>query len=154
MNIKRIANSLSSKLPKEQLLLLAIELVRRADASKAVQISDMVRETISSKVAGDSPRPECLYCVLKHLSQATVLLQESLQGYPYHRWLAIGHLAEAETEMQGYNPAIARDIRAYRKKIEDGGMVDLIPLIEDIVRIVGDREFAAKALVKVAGEMI
>ncbi len=60
------------------------------------------------------PRKSCLDCVRKHLAQASVLLDEAHLGYPHHRWLAVGHLAEAEAECLDEQPAFARKIRACR----------------------------------------
>jgi len=61
-----------------------------------------------------SPRKTCLDCTRKHLSQAAVLMEEALQGYPDHRWLAVGHLAEASTESLDQYPDLAKEIRAHR----------------------------------------
>lgn len=44
-------------------------------------------------------RPACPYCALKHLAQATILWSEANQGYSTHKWLALGHLAEAADEL-------------------------------------------------------
>jgi len=55
---------------------------------------------------------------LKHLAQACVLFQEALQGYPAHRWLAIGHMAEAEAESQGIAKGFSDLLREERKKAE------------------------------------
>ncbi len=60
------------------------------------------------------PRKSCFDCVRKHLAQASVLLDEAHLGYPHHRWLAVGHLAEAEAECLDEQPAFARKIRACR----------------------------------------
>jgi hypothetical protein len=43
-----------------------------------------------------------------------VLLDESRLGYPEHFWLAIGHLAEAESESLEDYPDIAQTIREHR----------------------------------------
>lgn len=59
-------------------------------------------------------RESCLFCVSKHISQAIVLMQEAYAGYPLHRWLAIGHLAEAEAESQKDFPLLAIMIRETR----------------------------------------
>jgi len=53
------------------------------------------------------------------LAQACALCQEALQGYPEHRWLAIGHLAEAEAEIEGMSPALAERFRNERKALEE-----------------------------------
>jgi len=68
-------------------------------------------------------------CVLKHLGQASVLLDEAKLGYPEHRWLAVGHLAEAESESLSDYPVLAQSIRETRKIVMDGGDMSLISLI-------------------------
>ena len=64
-------------------------------------------------------RKSCCYCVLKHLSQALILYQESCLGYPRHIWLCLGHLAEAESEILEYAPGMAERIRDIRLCIQD-----------------------------------
>lgn len=81
----------------------------------------------------EAPRPPCAACVLKHLGQACVLFQESLQGYPVHRWIAMAHLAEAEAESQGISSQFARMLRNERKAAEDN--VDYVP---DCVSLMDD----------------
>jgi hypothetical protein len=61
-------------------------------------------------------RKRCLPCVLKHLAQAEILLNESANGYPMHKWLALGHIAEAEAESP---QPIANYLRSIRLEIED-----------------------------------
>lgn len=70
----------------------------------------------SSAMSGlnGSSRKTCLDCTRKHLSQAAVLMEEALQGYPDHRWLAVGHLAEASAESLDQYPDLAKEIRAHR----------------------------------------
>lgn len=76
-------------------------------------------------------RESCIDCVRKHIAQATVLLIESHMGYCVHRWLAIGHLAEAEAESILMYPELANRIREERKKYENDSSYksDLIILI-------------------------
>ncbi len=64
-------------------------------------------------------RESCLYCVSKHVSQAVVLLMEAPQGYPSHRWLAIGHLGEAADESILEYPEISKKIRDVRLRLMD-----------------------------------
>ena len=59
-------------------------------------------------------RTSCLKCVRKHLAQASILLDESHLGYPHHKWFAIGHLAEAESESLLDYPKLASEIREMR----------------------------------------
>lgn len=61
-------------------------------------------------------RPGCILCGLKHLAQAQILLDESMLGYPMHKWLAYGHMAEAESELLELQPLIANQIREERIK--------------------------------------
>lgn len=62
-------------------------------------------------------RQECMDCVRKHIAQAIILMDEYMLGYPHHRWLAVGHLAEAESEVMAYSVAFAGKIRTERLKI-------------------------------------
>lgn len=55
----------------------------------------------------------------KHISQAIVLLIESRLGYRDHLWLAIGHLAEAESEVLADYFDLAERTRTERLKIID-----------------------------------
>jgi hypothetical protein len=68
--------------------------------------------------SGGVSRPSCLNCVRKHLGQAIVLLGEAQQGYPNHKWLAVGHMAEAAEECLEF-PEIANLLRAERLNIMD-----------------------------------
>ncbi len=83
-------------------------------------------------------RPPCPYCARKHLAQALVLLQEARQGYPEHRWIAIGHLAEASDELiAAINHdmvAIAHEIRDHRKELEISDLYE-VPILSLIQRI-------------------
>lgn len=58
-----------------------------------------------------------LFCASKHLSQAYILAVESLQGYTYHRWLAVGHLGEAERETINEYKEFSDKIRNLRAKM-------------------------------------
>jgi hypothetical protein len=50
---------------------------------------------------------------------------EARQGYPLHRWWALGHLAEASDELVQDYPEMANEIREYRKMYEDDEALDL-----------------------------
>ncbi len=65
-------------------------------------------------------RKSCLDCCLKHLGQAIVLLMESKKGYPAHKYIALGHLAEAEDESIDSFEELANEIRDTRVSIQDG----------------------------------
>ena len=73
-------------------------------------------------------RTKCAKCTAKHLAQAIVLMEEALSGYPNHRWLAIGHLAEAAAECP--NVAYAAHIRDLRHQIMEGELPDLQETLE------------------------
>jgi hypothetical protein len=62
-------------------------------------------------------RKSCIYCVLKHIAQASILLDESKLGYPFHKWYAVGHLAEAESESRANWPELSKSIRDFRLEI-------------------------------------
>jgi len=65
-------------------------------------------------------RDACFDCVRKHIAQAIVLTNEAQLGYPTHRWLAIGHLAEAEAESILVEPNFADRLRRMRLQLMDG----------------------------------
>lgn len=44
-------------------------------------------------------------------------MDEAALGYPHHRWLAVGHLAEAESESLREHPELAKEIRNCRIEI-------------------------------------
>jgi hypothetical protein len=72
-------------------------------------------------------------CCRKHLSQASILLEEYATGdYDVHFWYAIGHMAEAESESIAEYPEFAALVRAERiKMIEtEGYFTDFEYLIE------------------------
>lgn len=77
-------------------------------------------------------RVSCLNCTRKHLSQAIVLLIEAKLGYPEHLWLAIGHLAEAESESVTEYKLLAEKIRLERTRLMDDEnyVPELMPLIK------------------------
>lgn len=80
-------------------------------------------------------RDSCLSCVRKHLAQAIVLMAEADMGYPLHKWLAIGHMAEAADECVANYPEFANTIRKTRIEYEEGAVVDLVSLIEATLTI-------------------
>jgi len=65
-------------------------------------------------------------------------MSEALQGYPRHRWLAIGHLGEAADEAVQVHPALAAAIREHRLKYMADPTYpfptdDLIKMADDLV---------------------
>ena len=87
-------------------------------------------------------RKSCFDCVRKHLAQASVLLDEAHLGYPHHRWLAVGHLAEAEAECLEEHPEFARKIRECRltvmKSHDDSKAVCLELLLIEACVVAGE----------------
>ncbi len=63
-------------------------------------------------------RQTCTDCAIKHLAQASILLQETRHGYPDHIYYARGHLAEAEAELAQLYPAHSDLVRKERKLLE------------------------------------
>ena len=85
-------------------------------------------------------RPGCYNCPRKHLAQAQILMTEAEQGYPTHRWLAIGHMAEASDEIRAFSVTISDRIRGDRKDYEAVAgfrvpILDLIDLITELEEI-------------------
>jgi hypothetical protein len=75
-------------------------------------------------------RESCLDCTRKHIAQAIILLTESKLGHPEHKWLAIGHLAEAEAESIQKFLDLANKIRNVRLDIiDDDYTINLLSLI-------------------------
>lgn len=74
-------------------------------------------------------REPCPMCTLKHLSQAIVLMNESVTGYPTHRWYAVGHIAEAEAESPTLE--LANRIRMIRLNVMDD--LEFIPDFTEII---------------------
>jgi hypothetical protein len=69
------------------------------------------------------------------------LLNESKLGYPEYLWLAVGHLAEAEAEIEGKYHDLAEKIRGERLKVMETSDSDgLMDLISTITLVTGDTE--------------
>lgn len=84
-------------------------------------------------------RTSCLKCVRKHLAQASILLDESHLGYPHHKWFAIGHLAEAESESLLDYPKLSLEIREMRVNlIENKKEPNFDDIIIRVCKICGD----------------
>ncbi len=92
-------------------------------------------------------RPNCVDCTRKHLAQALVLMDEAHNGYSIHRWIAQGHLAEAESEIRVFDLDLAKRIRKTRLEIQDGKDPDILHFILEITKrydakeLVADQEF-------------
>lgn len=57
-------------------------------------------------------------------------MEEAVSGYPLHRYLAWGHLAEAASECIESWPELAAEIRDSRKAYQKGADVDIMHLIQ------------------------
>jgi hypothetical protein len=77
------------------------------------KVTDMVKKE-AEVVIIPSPRPSCVECCMKHIGTAIVLMEEAANGYPSHRWIAVGELNEAANEMSRDFPEIAHEIREVR----------------------------------------
>lgn len=89
-------------------------------------------------------RKICLDCCLKHLGQALVLMLESQKGYENHRYIAMGHLAEAEDECVGEYSDMAKSIRETRLSFQNNrepyhSIEDLISKLDRIKERDGSR---------------
>jgi len=60
---------------------------------------------------------DCLFYASKHLSQTLVLCIETIQGYTMHRWIAVGHLSEAERETINSFQDFSHKIRNLRARM-------------------------------------
>lgn len=80
-------------------------------------------------------RYSCIECGLKHLAQALILMEEATTNYPLHRWLAVGHMAEASSELKNKYPELALKIRDHRKLyIADWPLYE-VPMMELIAEL-------------------
>lgn len=85
-------------------------------------------------------RTSCLKCVRKHIGQARALLDESQLGYKDHFYLALGHLAEAESESIRSYPSIAKQIREVREDLYSGKDADLMELFKMVDTVEKDKK--------------
>lgn len=90
---------------------------------------------------GSGVRTTCLNCARKHLAQASILMMEAAQGYPYHAWFAMGHMAEAADELVQAHPGLANEIREHRKLYEDNRSYP-VP-VEELIKEISKLERAA-----------
>ena len=114
----------SSTLPKAQ----------TPSSSSAPAKPQPAAESSSQQTPGVGIRPACLKCARKHIAQAIVLLGESQLGYPEHRWLAVGHLAEASEELVRSYPVLANLIRRDRLVLMD---TDKMPELMQYFKTIG-----------------
>lgn len=124
----RDLSSLENFLPEDTIKILKGEEIERKS------VSPRLPPFLQKKKAIDKPsreklienpnkieREPCVDCVRKHVAQAIILLREVKQGYAsdfhVHKWLAVGHLAEAADEALGYDEALAQKIRTIRLEL-------------------------------------
>ena len=79
-------------------------------------------------------RTTCIDCAIKHVAQAEILLTEAAMGYPSHKWLAMGHLAEAEAELIAKQPDMAAEIRQMRILIANDIPLDYETILEHLLK--------------------
>jgi len=82
-------------------------------------------------------RESCGNCTIKHLAQASILLEEARHGYPLHQYLAWGHMAEAASEIEMWSMVLADKIRQERKQLQETGLdyrIDYLGLIEQTLK--------------------
>lgn len=66
-------------------------------------------------------------------------MDEAELGYPEHAWLAVGHLAEAESELLANYPELAHEVRRHRLEYINGllgvSSAYAVPVIDLIAEI-------------------
>jgi len=69
-------------------------------------------------------------------------MDEAMLGYPHHKWLAVGHLAEAESELVNKFPELANIIRAERLNYMSNNdyAIDISSLIMLLSAVAGEAE--------------
>jgi hypothetical protein len=90
-------------------------------------------------------RPQCANCSRKHIAQAVVLLtmksalllQESINGHPKHRLLAIANLSEASEEISTLFPDISIEIRDLTVRMFYN--LELMPNLMDLILRISSR---------------
>ena len=105
---------------------MLIESFDKSQAPKPVEATSLAPQPFK----GIGARQSCKNCILKHLSQALINHHESLNAYPLHKWVSVGHLAEAETEAIDSFPDFTKKVREARVKyMEEGTAPDFMELI-------------------------
>ena len=77
---------------------------------------------------------ECYFCTRKHLGYAEAFMQEAINGYPMHKWLAVGQLCAAEGEIMSAHPEMSELIRSHRVEYMDD-MTYAVPIVELLEKI-------------------
>ncbi len=85
-------------------------------------------------------RKPCIDCVEKHVAQAYILAQESEMGYPEHRILMCGHLAEAIDEAPNDIPELKYTLQTCMSLTMQTGQafLPLYPILA-LIKMVRDR---------------
>lgn len=85
-------------------------------------------------------RKPCIDCVEKHVAQAYILAQESEMGYPEHRILMCGHLAEAIDEAPNDIPELKYTLQTCMSLTMQTGQafLPLYPILA-LIKLVRDR---------------
>jgi hypothetical protein len=85
-------------------------------------------------------RQPCINCVEKHVAQAYILAQESEMGYPEHRILMCGHLAEAIDEAPNDIPELKYTLQmCMSTTMQDGkAFLPLYPILA-LIKMVRER---------------
>jgi hypothetical protein len=76
----------------------------------------------------------CYFCTRKHLGYAEALMEEAINGYPLHKWAAVGQMCAAEGEIMQQHPEMAMLIREHRVKYMESMYYDF-PFMELIERV-------------------
>lgn len=103
-----------------------------------IRLIKRLRVYLDKLEKGERPmRNSCLSCALKHLAQSSILLSESVKGYPNHFWFSLGHLAEAEDELVKDFPQMSNMIRDNRVALEKDNKfkIDFDLIIEKISKL-------------------
>ena len=92
-------------------------------------------------------RHNCTQCCIKHLASAAVIAREILNGYdtPEYRFYLIGNLNEAQEQITGIDPNLARLIRILRLRTAPRGLDVELPestlrMLEHIARTIDARQ--------------
>jgi len=91
---------------------------------------------------------KCLGCVIKHLANASILLQEVLKFHSAgksdmvdkHLFTALGELGQAESQIPSEMPAeLTNQIREIRKRVEVAGILRDFRAMPELIRQIEDK---------------
>lgn len=85
----------------------------------------------------DTLRAACPDCCRKHIAQASILVNESLMGYPEHADMALAHLREAAEEIIAQDEQLADSIMQEHNKFDADRNYypDLMPLLKQAIAL-------------------